>query len=115
MKAAIDEAMAQINTYGENLYSAWKTLVEQGLEGVSMGEDGSIQFDMSQIGSVEELKRQIMDMGWSETMADALVADAQTFSADLQNNLDQLGIQNALETWLSEAFSINGKTIIPER
>jgi hypothetical protein len=28
MKAAIDEAMAQINTYGENLYGAWKTLAE---------------------------------------------------------------------------------------
>jgi hypothetical protein len=53
-------------------------------------------------------------MGWSEAMADALIADAQTFSADLQNNLDQLGVQSALETWLSEAFSINGKTIIPK-
>ena len=114
MKDAIDEAMAQINSYGENLYGTWQTLIEQGLQGVFMGEDGSIQFDMSQIGSVEDLKQQILNMGWSEAMADALVADAQTFSANLQDNLDQLGIQNSFETWLSEAFSINGKTIIPK-
>jgi hypothetical protein len=53
MEAAIDEAMAQINSYGENLYGTWKNLVEQGLQGVSMGEDGSIQFDMTQIGDLD--------------------------------------------------------------
>jgi hypothetical protein len=56
MQAAIDEAMEQINSYGENLYGTWQTLVEQGLQGVSMGEDGSIQFDMTQIGDLEQLK-----------------------------------------------------------
>jgi hypothetical protein len=30
-----------------------------------MGEDGSIQFDMTQIDDLEQLKQQIMDMGWS--------------------------------------------------
>ena len=114
MQAAIDEAMAQINSYGENLYGAWQTLVEQGLQGVSMGEDGSIQFDMTQIGDLEQLKQQIMDMGWSEAMADALLADAQTFSAELSDGLDQLGISAAFESWLSGALSINGKTIIPK-
>jgi hypothetical protein len=55
-----------------------------------------------------------MDMGWSEAMADALLADAQTFSAELTNGLDQLGISAAFESWLSGALSINGKTIIPK-
>jgi hypothetical protein len=79
-----------------------------------MGEDGSIQFDMTQFGDLEQLKQQIMDMGWSEAMADALLADAQTFSAELSNGLDQLGISAAFESWLSGALSINGKTIIPK-
>lgn len=114
MKAALDEAMNQINSYGENLYGTWQILVEQGLQGVSMGEDGSILFDITQIGDLDQLKQQIMDMGWSEAMADALIADAQTFSADLKDNLDQIGIQEAFESWLSGAFSINGKTVIPK-
>ena len=114
MQAALDQAMAQINTYGENMYGTWKTLVEQGLQGVSMGKDGSIQFDMSQIGDLDQLKQQIMDMGWSEAMADALVADAQTFSVDLENQLDELGVAEMFETWLQGAMDVNGKTIIPK-
>jgi hypothetical protein len=47
-------------------------------------------------------------------MADALLADAQTFSAELSDGLDQLGISAAFESWLSGALSINGKTIIPK-
>lgn len=114
MKAALDEAMNQINSYGENLYGTWQTLAEQGLQGVTMGEDGSVLFDMTQIGDLDQLKQQITDMGWSEAMADALIADAQTFSADLKDNLDQVGVQAAFESWLSDAFSINGKTVIPK-
>ena len=114
MQAALDQAMAQINTYGENMYGTWKTLVEQGLQGVAMGEDGSIQFDMSQIGDLDQLKQQIMNMGWSEAMADALIADAQTFSADLTNQLDELGVAEMFETWLQGAMDVNGKTIIPK-
>ena len=114
VQKAMDEAMAQINSYGDNLYGTWKTLVDQGLQGVSMGEDGSIQFDMTQIGDVNQLKDQIMGLGWSEEMANALVADAQTFSAELGNSLKQVDVGAAFETWLSEAMTINGKTIIPE-
>jgi hypothetical protein len=88
--------MAQINTYGENLYGTWKQLAEQGLEGIGLGEDGAIQFDLEKIGNVENLKQQIMDMGWSEAMADALVADAQTFSAELGAGLKTVDIEKGL-------------------
>ena len=114
MKAAMYQAMAQINTYGENLYGAWQQLAAQGLEGISVGEDGAIQFDLEQIGNVENLKQQIMDMGWSDAMADALIADAQTFSAELSAGLKTVDVEKGLQTWLSEAMQINGKTIIPK-
>jgi FKBP-type peptidyl-prolyl cis-trans isomerase (trigger factor) len=53
-------------------------------------------------------------MGYGESWTEAMIADAQTFSADLKDNLDQIGIQEAFESWLSGAFSINGKTVIPK-
>ena len=114
MKAAIDDAMKQINSYGENFYGTWKALAEQGLKGVTVGETGAIQFDVAQIGNLDSFKQQIIDMGWSEIYADALIADAQTFSADLEKELDKLGVAQMFETWLSGAINFDGKTIIPK-
>jgi hypothetical protein len=45
-----------------------------------------------------------MDMGWSDAMADALIADAQTFSAELGAGLKTVDVEKGLQTWLSEAM-----------
>jgi hypothetical protein len=41
-----------------------------------MGEEGSVLFDFEKLGSTEQLKEQIQGLGWSEEMANALIADA---------------------------------------
>ena len=114
MKAAIDDAMTEINTYGSNFYGMWSALVEKGLEGVSIGVDGEVQFDVNKIGNLDNLKKQIQELGLSKEVADALIADAETYSADFENAFQQIGLKESFETWLSEAFVINGKRIIPE-
>jgi hypothetical protein len=45
-----------------------------------------------------------MDQGWGEVVADALIADAQTFSADLEKSLSKVQIEESIETWLSQAL-----------
>jgi hypothetical protein len=114
MKAAIDDAMTEINTYGSNFYGMWSKLVEKGLEGVSIGVGGEVQFDVNKIGNLDNLKKQIQELGLSKEVADALIADAETYSADFENAFQQIGLKESFETWLSEAFVINGKRIIPE-
>lgn len=112
LKKAIDSAMSQIDTYGENLYGVWQELANAGMEGISFDDTGKLLFDLTAIGSVDELKQRIMDMGWSEAMADALVADAQTFSSDLAAGLKDVGIEQALTTWLSEQLVMGDERII---
>lgn len=115
LKTAIDQAISQINIYGDNLYQVWKSLAEnEDFEGVTLGKDGIIEFDLDIIGTTDNLKKKIMDMGWSETMAEALVADAQTFSSNLEKELKSVDIESALESWLANAFKLDKKTIIPK-
>jgi hypothetical protein len=56
LKAAIDESVDQINSYGNNLYGVWNKLINKGLQGVSLGDKGQILFDLEKIGDTNKLK-----------------------------------------------------------
>ena len=116
VKKALDEVMPLIESYGANMYGLWQQFAQMENGGmVSMGEGGAINFDLSQIGSVEQLKQQLMSqLNISEVVADAMIADAQTFSSGLSEGLDSLSLQDALGTWLSGALEVNGKKIISQ-
>lgn len=114
MKKALDEAMTQINSYGDNLYGAWLQLIESNLKGVSVGENGELIFDLDIVGDTTQLKKSIMKLGWGEEMANALVADAQTFSANLKKGLEKEDLEQALTTWLNEIWKFGDKQFIPK-
>ena len=116
VKAALDEIMPMVQSYGSNLYGLWEQFA--GLDNggmVSLGANGAIDFNLEQIGTVDQLKQQLMSqLNISEVVANAMIADAQTFSEGLSQGLNSLSLQDALGTWLSGALDVNGKKIISE-
>lgn len=117
MKAAMDEVMKTLPENGENMYQSWKAFAQTDNSGMaSLDANGGIQFDMTQFTNIDELKQQIMSsLNVSEVMAEAMIADAQTFSSDFSQGLQALSIEDALTEWISSAVEVNGKKIISEK
>jgi hypothetical protein len=116
VRAAMEQVMAQVQEFDGNFKSIWQDLANSGaIEGVTAGEGGNILFDFEKLGSTEEMKEKIMEQGWSEEMADALIADAQTFGLNVKNGLKEVNIQEAFVDWLSTSVkNVGGKKIIDE-
>ena len=91
-----EEAYKRINLFGQNFYGLWKDLGEK-TNVVSIMDNGAINFDLSSINSIEELKKVITDtLGVDEKFAEAAIADAQTYSNELTKELNRLSIGEAI-------------------
>lgn len=116
MQTAMSQVMQQVQSYGENLYGAWVQFASSDNGGMAaVGSDGSIQFDMEAIGSVDNLKNAIMEQGRSEEFANAMIAEAQTYTANFKQALSQLSLGDALADWLKDAFVIDDKLKLSEK
>ena len=113
-KAALNEINSYLPQFGGNLYAIWTDLAgTEEMQGfISIASDGSISFDMSKIESVESLKQKIMAAGYSETMAEALIGDAETYSGQLKTVLGEKGLKEGLETLLNNAATSGNKMIL---
>ena len=116
IQAAMQQVMNQVKDFGTNFQAVWQNLANSGaLTGVSTNSDGTINFDFGLIESTEALRQQIIDAGWSKEMADALIADAQTFGQNVKEGLAALDVEEAFIDWLSTSVKdINGKKVIDE-
>ena len=109
IQAAMEQVMNQVKDFGTNFQQVWSTLANSGgVDGISMGEDGTIKFDFSAIESTDALRQQIIDQGWSEEMADALIADAQTYGQNVKEGLKSLDIEDAFVDWISSSVKTVG-------
>lgn len=117
MKAAMDEVMGMLPENGSNMYQSWLKFAQMNNGGMaSVGANGAIQFDLDAIGSVDDLKQQLIDkLNISETLAEAMIADAQTFSNGLKQGLNQLSLKDALSEWIAGAVEVNGEKIISQK
>lgn len=117
IQKAMQQVMEQVNDFGTNFHNVWKDLAKSGeVNGVTINEDGTIKFDFKLINSTEELREQIMAQGWSAEMADALIADAQTFGQNVKEGLKSLDVGSALVEWLTTSVNIvGGKKVVDEK
>ena len=116
LQAAMEQVMNQVKDFEGNFQTEWQKLASLGsVEGVSTGEDGSVIFDFDKIVDFDTLKQQIVDSGWSEEMADAMLADAQTFGVNVKQGLKKVNVEDAFVDWLSTSVkNIGDKKIIDE-
>lgn len=117
MKAAMDKVMGMLPENGTNMYQSWLKFAQTDDSGmVSLGAGGAIDFNLDAIGTVDALKQQLMDkLNISETLAEAMIADAQTFSNGLKEGLKQLSLADALNEWIGGAVEVNGTKIISQK
>ncbi len=109
IQAAMQQVMTQVKDFGTNFQAVWQSLVSAGaLTGVTMNADGTINFDFSQIESTDALRQQIIDAGWSKEMADALIADAQTYGQYVKEGLAALDVEEAFVEWLTTSVKLVG-------
>ena len=109
IQAAMQQVMMQVKDFGTNFQAVWQSLVSAGaLTGVTMNADGAINFDFSQIESTDALRQQIIDAGWSKEMADALIADAQTYGQYVKEGLAALDVEEAFVEWLTTSVKLVG-------
>jgi hypothetical protein len=77
-------ALEKLNSFGDTFYNTWNSLASKS-DMVSIGSGGMIEFNLEQINSIENLRQELMDkMGFSKEIADAAIADAETYSSTLQ-------------------------------
>lgn len=106
---AMKQVMERVKSFEGDFKATWQSLAESGsITGLSQGEDGSILFNFEEMADVETLKQQIMDQGWSEEMADALIADAQTFGEKVKEGLKGTDIDEAFTEWLETSVISSG-------
>jgi hypothetical protein len=56
-----------------------------------------------------------VNLGWSEEMADALIADAQTFGINVKEGLEKINVEQAFIDWLTTSVkNIGGQQVIDE-
>ena len=112
------EVLTSLKDFGTNLKAEWAKIVKSDAfsgYGFTLNEDGSLTIDFSLVGSTEELRQKLLDMGYAEAMADALIADLQTYGPNVAAELQKLDAAEALTDWLeSSVKNINGKKIIDE-
>ena len=93
-------AFSKISLWKDNFYDLWKDFAGKSST-VSLGSSNEIVFDLSNITSIDELRQQLMDTyDFSEEMADAAIADAQTYSSELSAALKQLSIGDSIQSLL---------------
>ena len=103
-KATYEQAL-KIANGGENFYTSWQQYAQSGTNMVSTGANGQIDFNMANIGSIENLRKDFAArMGVSEDFANAAIADAQTYSESLASELDKQSKIEGLAEWASKAI-----------
>lgn len=96
-------AYNRINSFGQNFYGFWKELASQ-TNAISLTAEGGIQIDLSNFSSLDDFKKYIIEkMGVSEEFAKAAIADAQTYSSNLTQELSKLSIGDSLVELLKGA------------
>lgn len=97
------KAYEVINSFGQNFYGMWSSLSSK-TDVVAVGANGQIQFDLSKVSSLDDLKKIIMEkLDVSEEFAEAAIADAQTYSTTLTSELNKLSLGDSLKTLLEGA------------
>lgn len=100
-------AFSKISLWKDNFYDLWKDFAGKSSL-VSLGSSDEIIFDLTNISSIDELRQQLMDTyDFSEEMADAAIADAQTYSSELNAALKQLSIGDSIQSLLENAVQNN--------
>ena len=105
-------AFSKINLWKDNFYNLWADFAGKSAL-TSLGSSGEILFDLSGISSIDEIKQQLIDTyGFSEKIAEAAIADAQTYSSELGKALKQLSLGDSISTLLKGGIKDNfSKTI----
>ena len=104
-------ALSKIQLWGDNFYGLWSAFAGESSI-VSIGSSGEISFDLSQISSIDELRQELMDtFDISEEVAEAAIADAQTYSSTLTEELKKLSLDDSIKTLLESSF-IDGTSVI---
>lgn len=103
-------AFQKINLWKDNFYGLWSSFAGQS-DIVSVGSGGEINFDLSKIDSIEDLKKALMDtFDISEEVAEAAIVDAQTYSSTLTEQLNNLSLSDSIKTLLESSF-VDGTSI----
>ena len=103
-------AFQKISLWKDNFYDLWGSFAGQS-DIVSVGSGGEINFDLSKIDSIEDLKKALMDtFDISEEVAEAAIVDAQTYSSTLTEQLNNLSLSDSIKTLLESSF-VDGTSI----
>ena len=114
MRKATEQAFSQLNL-GETMYGLWQQFAQAGTGMASIGSNGEILFNMDAIGSVENLKEQLQrTLQISEDAANAMLADAQTYTENFKAELNKLSLGEALNEWIASSLKIGDITFLDE-
>lgn len=114
MREATEQAFSQLNL-GETMYSLWQQFAQAGTGMASIGSNGEILFNMDAVGSVENLRQQLQKtLQISEDAANAMLADAQTYTENFKTELNKLSLGEALNEWIASSLKIGDITFLDE-
>ena len=114
MRKATEQAFSQLNL-GETMYGLWQQFAQAGTGMASIGSNGEILFDMDAIGSVENLREQLQrTLQISEDAANAMLADAQTYTENFKTELNKLSLGEALDEWIGSSLKLGDITFLDE-
>lgn len=114
MRKATEQAFSQLNL-GETMYGLWQQFAQAGTGMASIGSNGEILFNMDAVGSVENLREQLQrTLQISEDAANAMLADAQTYTENFKTELNKLSLGEALNEWIASSLKIGDITFLDE-
>lgn len=114
MRKATERAFSQLNL-GETMYGLWQQFAQAGTGMASIGSNGEILFNMDAVGSVENLREQLQKtLQISEDAANAMLADAQTYTKNFKTELNKLSLGEALNEWIASSLKIGDITFLDE-
>ena len=100
-----------------NFFDVWKLFSGKDGSFWSVTEDGnSISFNLSNIKDWQDLVTKIQKVtGWTESFINKALSDAQTWSAELTDALNELNLVDALNNFISELEYNDKKEVVLDK
>lgn len=106
MSIMAQKAQELVGQFNGNFYNLWAQAASKS-NLFSVNDDGSINVFLNKLTSIEQLTDELMGkLGVSRDVAKAMIADLETESATLKNDLEKLSIGDALQTWLKSGIKL---------
>lgn len=102
------QALDQMN-FGQNFYGMWEQFANKSSL-ADVGNNGQISYNFGENGitSVDQLRQKIQEvMGVTAEFADAMIADAQLYSTDFKEALNNLSLEDSIAELLKGAYAYN--------